>query len=353
MELVGRLVEKVVDSDLPFERTALERLLPGLLEEEAPLAPPGTVETVIDLLVGMGPIEPLLRDDLVSDVLINGPDEIWVEREGSLERAPVRFESPEAVAAAVERVIAPLGLRLDLASPTVDARLEDGSRLHATLPPIAIDGPVVAIRRFRHAVRELDDLVASRALRPDGAVVLRDAVVERRSILVVGGTGSGKTTLLNILSREIPPGERVVTVEDAAELSLSGHVVRLESRPANAEGRGEVSLRHLVRVALRLRPDRIVVGEVRGSEALDLVGALNTGHRGSLATLHANSPEEALLRLETLALLDAGGMDPATIRAQLWSAIDLIVLMRRDQSRRSVEAIVGLDGSKLEDRYRR
>jgi pilus assembly protein CpaF len=345
MALVDRLAARVIDSDLPIQRRALERVLPDLLREEAPLAPAGTIAAVIDSLVGMGPIEQLLRDDQVSDVLVNGPDEIWVERNGRLERTEVRFGSVGEVVAAVERVIAPLGLRLDLASPTVDARLADGSRLHATLPPIAVGGPIVAIRRFRHAVSDLDDLVGSGSLRPEGASLLREAVRTRRSILVIGGTGAGKTTLLNILSREIPDYERVVTVEDAAELSLSGHVVRLESRPANAEGRGEVSLRHLIRVALRLRPDRIVVGEVRGPEALDLVGALNTGHRGSLATLHANSPEEALLRLETLALLGAGRMDPATIRAQLHSAIDLVVVVGREMSRRSVESIVSVGES--------
>ena len=345
MALVDRLAARVIDSDLPIQRRALERVLPDLLREEAPLAPAGTIEAVIDSLVGMGPIEQLLRDDQVSDVLVNGHDEIWVERNGRLERTEVRFGSAGEVVAAVERVIAPLGLRLDLASPTVDARLADGSRLHATLPPIAVGGPIVAIRRFRHAVSGLDDLVESGSLRPEGASLLREAVRTRRSILVIGGTGAGKTTLLNILSREIPDHERVVTVEDAAELSLSGHVVRLESRPANAEGRGEVSLRHLIRVALRLRPDRIVVGEVRGPEALDLVGALNTGHRGSLATLHANSPEEALLRLETLALLGAGRMDPATIRAQLRSAIDLVVVVGREMSRRSVESIVSVGES--------
>ena len=341
--VVDRLIAGIIESDLPIERQELERLLPDLLKEEAPLAPSGTIEAVIDSLVGLGPIEPLLRDDQVSDVLVNGPEEIWVEREGLLEKTDLKFGSAGEVIAAVERVIAPLGLRLDLASPTVDARLADGSRLHATLPPIAVGGPIVAIRRFRHAVSDLEDLVMSGSLRPEGASLLSEAVRGRRSILVAGGTGAGKTTLLNILSREIPDGERIVTVEDAAELSLSGHVVRLEARPANAEGRGEVTLRHLVRVALRLRPDRVIVGEVRGSEALDLVGALNTGHRGSMTTLHANSPEEALLRLETLALLEAGSMDPATIRAQLRSAIDLVVLMGREMARRSVESIFSVD----------
>ena len=352
MELVRRLVTRVIESELALDREQLARSVPDLLEEEAPLAPPGTAEAVIDSLVGMGPIEPLLRDDRVSDVLVNGPDDVWVERDGHLERTEVRFEDEEDIAAAVERIIGPLGLRIDLASPTVDARLPDGSRLHATLPPIAVDGPVLAIRRFTQAVGSLDDLVKTGAIRPEGAELLAGVVDGRKSLLVSGGTGAGKTTLLNVLSRVIPDGERIVTVEDAAELSLTGHVVRLESRPANAEGRGEVSMRHLVRAALRLRPDRIIVGEVRGPEALDLVGALNTGHRGSMTTLHASSPEEALLRLETLAMLDAGGLDAGTIRTQLRSALDVIVQMGRELEQRRIVsiALVGLDA--LDEVYR-
>ncbi len=352
MALIERLVARVIDSNVPLDRAGLQQAIPDLLAEEAPLAPPGTAETVIDALVGMGPIEPLLRDDRVSDVLVNSPDDVWIERDGRLEKTAVRFKDGEDIAAAVERIIGPLGLRLDLASPTVDARLPDGSRLHATLSPIAVDGPVVAIRRFTRAVGSLDDLVASGAVDQRGAGLLHDAVTRRQSVLVAGGTGTGKTTLLNVLSRAIASEERVVTVEDAAELALSGHVVRLESRPANAEGRGEVTLRHLVRVALRLRPDRIIVGEVRGPEALDLVGALNTGHRGSMATVHANSPEEALLRLETLALMGAGGFDAMTIRTQLRAAVDVIVQMGRDRSKRRVISIVHVDGERLQEDYR-
>lgn len=352
MELIERLVAGVIDSNVPLDRAGLQSAIPDLLREEAPLAPPGTAELVIDALIGMGPIEPLLRDDRVSDVLVNSPDDVWIERDGRLEKTTVRFKDGDDIAAAVERIIGPLGLRLDLASPTVDARLPDGSRLHATLSPIAVDGPVVAIRRFTQAVGNLDDLVASGAVDQRGVELLHDAVIRRQSVLVAGGTGTGKTTLLNVLSRAIPSEERVVTVEDAAELAPSGHVVRLESRPANAEGRGEVTLRHLVRVALRLRPDRIIVGEVRGPEALDLVGALNTGHRGSMATVHANSPEEALLRLETLALMGGGGFDARTIRTQLWAAVDVIVQMGRDRSKRRIISIVHIDGERLEEVYR-
>ncbi|MDH5373058.1 MAG: ATPase, T2SS/T4P/T4SS family, partial [Acidimicrobiia bacterium] len=337
--MIERIVRRVIESDLSLDRAGLERAIPALLEEEAPLAPPETATAVIDALIGMGPIEPLLRDEAVSDVLINGPQEVWIERGGRLERTAVRFADGADVAAAVERIIGPLGLRIDRASPTVDARLPDGSRLHATLPPVAVDGPVVAIRRFTQAIKDLADLVNDGAIDEHGAARLRRAVIDRENILISGGTGTGKTTLLNVLSREIPSGERVVTVEDAAELSLAGHVVRLEARPANSEGRGEIGLRHLVRVALRLRPDRIILGEVRGSEALDLVAALNTGHRGSMSTVHANSPEEALLRLETLALLDPGGFESSVIRRQLHAAIDMIVQMSRDRSRRVVHAI--------------
>ncbi len=352
MALIERLVAGLIDSDVPLEHAVLEQIMPRLLAEEAPLAPPGTSQAVIDALVGMGPIAPLLRDEGITDILVNGPDDVWVERDGRLTKTSVRFESGADIRAAVERIIGPLGLRIDHASPTVDARLPDGSRLHATLPPVAVDGPVVAIRRFTQAIGDLDDLTASGAVSEAGARMLEKAVVQGRSILVSGGTGTGKTTLLNVLSRAIPSHERVVTVEDAAELALTGHVVRLEARPANAEGRGEITLRHLVRAALRLRPDRIIVGEVRGPEALDLVGALNTGHRGSMATVHANSPEEALLRLETLALLDGGGMEADTIRAQLQAAVDVIVQMGRSQSRRQVISIAARRGADLEERYR-
>ena len=223
----------------------------------------------VDALLGLGPLQPLVDDLDISDILVNGPDEIWVERGGELSRVEgVRFGSGAEMQAAVERVIAPLGLRLDRASPAVDARLPDGSRLHAMIPPVSIDGPVIAIRRFTQAVASLDDLVTAGGVDQEGAEILRSAVVERSNLLVSGGTGSGKTTLLNVLSREIPAEERVVTVEDAAELQLAGHVVRLEAGRANAEGAGEVPLRDLVRHALRLRPDRIIVGEVRGPEAL-------------------------------------------------------------------------------------
>lgn len=269
VEVIPRLVERLIASDVPLEREPLVELAAALIAEEAPLAEPSVAAAAVDALLGLGPLQPLVDDLDISDILVNGPDEIWVERGGELSRVEgVRFGSGAEMQAAVERVIGPLGLRLDRASPAVDARLPDGSRLHAMIPPVSIDGPVIAIRRFTQAVASLDDLVTAGGVDQEGAEILRSAVVERSNLLVSGGTGSGKTTLLNVLSREIPAEERVVTVKDAAELQLAGHVVRLEAGRANAEGAGEVPLRDLVRHALRLRPDRIIVGEVRGAEAL-------------------------------------------------------------------------------------
>ena len=347
MGLTERLAARLLDSDIALTRPRLSQALSDLLPEEAPLAPAGIITEVVDALVGLGPIEALLRDPEVSDVLVNRPDEIWVERSGRLERTEVVFASSEAMVAAVERVIAPLGLRLDRASPAVDARLADGSRLHAVVPPVAVDGPAMAVRRFTEAVPDLEALVAAGAVRSEGADLLRQTVRRRQNVVVSGGTGSGKTTLLNLLSKEIPSDERVVTVEDAAELRLSGHVVRLEARPANAEGAGEVSLRQLLRHALRLRPDRIIVGEVRGPEALEMIAAMNTGHAGSMSTVHANSPQEALLRLETLALTGESRVGEEAVRRQLLSAIQVIVQVERRGGVRRVVLVAGVDGEVL------
>ena len=343
MALIDRLVDQLVASDVPLEREAVSGAVRDMLTEEAPLAGPELAVAVADAVVGLGPIEALLRDPQVSDVLVNGPDEIWVERSGRLEPSHLRFRDAAAVVAAVERVIAPLGLRLDRASPSLDARLADGSRLHAVVPPVSVDGPVVAIRRVTPAVPDLASLVAAGAVPAEGADMLARAVRERRNILISGGTGAGKTTLLNVLSGEIAPGQRVVTIEDSAELRLSGHVVRLEARPANAEGAGEISLQQLVRSALRLRPDRIILGEVRGSEALDLVAALNTGHQGSMSTVHANSPEEALWRIETLALSGDRRVAVKAVRRQLLTAVDLVVQMVRREEQRVVCAIAAVE----------
>lgn len=333
--LAERLANAVLATDVPLRRQDVEDRVRELVRSEAPLVGADVVREVVDEVVGMGVIEGLLRDPSVSDVLVNGPEEIWVERRGRLERSSVRYRSPQAVVAAVERVIAPLGLRLDRASPTVDARLPDGSRLHAVIPPASVDGPVVAIRRFTDAVNDLHQLADLGGATPAQVERLLGLVADRRNVIVSGGTGSGKTTLLNLLSRSIPAGERVVVIEDAAELRLEGHRVRLEARPPNIEGGGEVTVRQLLRSALRLRPDRIVLGEVRGPEALELLTALNTGHDGSMSTVHANSPEEALWRLETLALSGAVRPSVKAVRRQLSSAVHAVVqLERRDEVRR-------------------
>lgn len=338
MAVTDRLADVLVRSSIPLERRTLERAVRRLAETEAPLATTAELTAVVDGLIGLGPLEALLRDEHVTDVLVNGPHEVWVERRGELTRTDVTFDDDDDVVAAVERIIAPLGLRLDRAAPMVDARLPDGSRLHAVVPPATPDHPVVAVRRFTQAVPDLAALVASGGATPAEADRLREAVVGRKSIVVSGGTGSGKTTLLNVLSREIPRDERVVVIEDASELALSGHVVRLEARPANSEGVGEITLGLLLRSALRLRPDRIVVGEVRGPEALDLISAFNTGHAG-FSTVHANSPEEALWRIETLALSGERRVSADAIRRQLYAGIDLVVQVERRAGRRRVVTI--------------
>jgi pilus assembly protein CpaF len=282
--------------------------------------------------VGLGPLEDLLADPSVEEVMVNGPERVYVERGGRLEAAEVGFGSEEELRNAIERILAPLGRRIDELSPMVDARLPDGSRVNVVIPPLAIDGPAVSIRRFGARRPSPADLVDLGTLTPAQRDLLEEAVASGRSVLVSGGTGSGKTTLLNALSSFIGAGERVVTIEDAAELRLQQpHVVRLESRPASVEGRGEVTVRDLLRNALRMRPDRIVIGEVRGPEALDLLTALNTGHDGALSTVHANSPADALSRLETLALMAGLGLPHEAIAEQVQRGIDLVVHLERQQ----------------------
>ncbi len=292
------------------------------------------VSAVQSRMAGLGPIEALLADPLVTDVLVNGPGPVWVERDGRLIRSGVMLDRVQ-IDLLVERVVAPLGRRADPGSPVVDARLPDGSRVHVVVPPLAVDGPCVTIRRFAARPIELH-----RVAGPDVVALLRWAVRARSNVVVSGGTGSGKTTLLNALGREIPPGERIITVEDAAELRFpSDHVVRLEARPASAEGTGEVTCRELVRSALRMRPDRLVVGEVRDETALDMVQAMNTGHDGSLSTVHANSCDDAIRRLEALVLLAGIGLSLDAVRDHLAAAVDLIVHLERaaDGRRRVVE----------------
>jgi pilus assembly protein CpaF len=340
--VIDQIARRMMAGPAPLRRADLEVEARRLLRSESPLSPSETAERVVDLVMGLGPIEPLLRDRRVTDVLVNGPGEIWVEESGSLTRVEAAFSSETALISSIERVIAPLGLRIDRSTPSVDARLPDGSRLHAVVPPACVGGPVLAIRRFNQAVESLADLVSQKSATEAQVEMLTSAVVSRKTLIVSGGTGSGKTTLLNLLAKSIPSTERIVTIEDAAELSISGHVVRLEARPPNAEGAGEITIRSLLRSALRLRPDRIIVGEVRGPEALDLVSALNTGHRGSLSTVHANSPEEAMWRLETLAL-SAGATSETAVRRQLHSAVDLVVQVERLGAIRRVADIAIVD----------
>jgi pilus assembly protein CpaF len=343
---VDRIVTRLLAEDIPLESQVLLAAARKVAAEEAPLDSGEVVVAAVDAILGLGPLERLLRDPLVTDVLVNGPSQVWVERAGSMSLTTVRFADDAAVVASVERVLAPLGLRIDRASPTVDARLSDGSRLHAVIPPVAVDGPIVAVRRFTKAVQSLAELVASGSAPIEVADLLKEAVLGRKNLVISGGTGAGKTTLLNVLSTEIPASQRIVTVEDAAELELAGHVVRLEARPPNAEGAGEISLQQLVRSALRLRPDRIIVGEVRGPEALDMIWALNTGHDGSMSTVHANSPAEALWRLETLAMSGERRVGEAAVRRQMMSAIDVVVQVARVAGERRVVEVseVGDDG---------
>ena len=314
------------DAGMPDE--SLRDVVVELVRAASPLLGGAALEALVDDVTsrtrGLGALDRFLADPSVSEVMVNGPGPVWVERGGVLERTDVVLTTV-AIEHAIERIVAPLGLRADRSSPLLDARLPDGSRVNAVVPPLAVDGPCLTIRRFGARAVSLVDLCP-----PGVAALLAWAVAARMNILVSGGTGAGKTTLLNALAAVIPPGERIVTVEDAAELRLPGdHVVRLEARPANAEGAGAVSVRALVRNALRMRPDRILVGEVRGREALDMLQAMNTGHEGSLSTCHANSPADALARVETMVLAGDVAIPSAVVREQLVASVDLVVQVSR------------------------
>ncbi|MDP9401590.1 MAG: CpaF family protein, partial [Actinomycetota bacterium] len=342
-ELAATLRARLVGEAGGGEDTDLHGRIRALVERDAALldarAREELVRRVAERSFGLGPLEPLLGDPRVDEVMVNGPDAVWVERAGRLEPAGVRFASEAELRHAIERILAPLGRRVDEAAPLCDARLPDGSRVNVVIPPLALDGAVLTIRRFRRRGFTPDDLVANATWTPPLHALLAAAVGARLNLLVSGGTGSGKTTTLNALSSFIPAGDRIVTVEDAAELRLQQrHVVRLEARPSSLEGRGEVTVRTLVRNALRMRPDRIVVGEVRGGEALDMLAAMSSGHDGSLSTVHAGSPEEALRRVETLALMAGVGLPHAAVREQVAGALDLVVHQARlpDGARRVV-----------------
>ena len=335
-----RLLREPAADAPPGDREALIR---SLVDREAGVLAPEQrdelVRRIAERSFGLGPLESLLDDPEVDEIMVSGTAPAWVERGGRLEPTTVAFASEEELRHTIERILAPLGRRVDEAQPLVDARLPDGSRVNVVVPPLALDGPALTIRRFRRRGFSAADLVAHGTVSAPLLEFLARAVQARANVLVCGGTGSGKTTTLNALSGYIGIDERVVTIEDAAELRLrQPHVVRLEARPANLEGRGEVTIRALVRNALRMRPDRIVVGEVRGAEALDMLTALSTGHDGSLCTVHAGSPAEALRRIETLALMAELGLPHAAVREQVADAIDLVVCQARmgDGSRQVV-----------------
>jgi pilus assembly protein CpaF len=306
-------------------------------------------EELTDETIGMGPLAPLLADPAVSDILVNAPDQVYVERFGRLERTDVRFRDADHIVRVIERIAARVGRRIDTSSPMADLRLPDGSRVNATLPPVTIDGPTLSIRRFGRRRMRRDDLLSLGTLSPEILEFLVFAVRARRNILISGGTGAGKSTLLGVLAEAIPDTERIITIEDTAELSLDQeHVVRMETRPVNIEGRGRILARDLLINALRMRPDRIIVGEVRGGEALDMLQALNTGHDGGIGTIHANSTRDALARLETMVLMAGIELPSRAVREQIVSAIHLLVHVRRydDGVRRieSVAEITGLEG---------
>jgi pilus assembly protein CpaF len=334
---VSRLAETVLAQEaMPLSASERERLVNDVQHE----------------LFGLGPLEPLLKDPTISDILVNSHNTIYVERRGKIESTNVRFKDDEHLMRVIERIVSSVGRRIDESSPMVDARLQDGSRVNAIIPPLSIDGPVLSIRRFGADPLRMASLIENKALTKDIADMLQMVVTARLNVLISGGTGAGKTTLLNALSAFIPENERIVTIEDSAELQLQQpHVVRLETRPPNIEGRGEVTQRDLVRNALRMRPDRIVIGEVRGGEAIDMLQAMNTGHDGSLTTIHANTPRDALARLETMIQMTGMRLSDRAMRQQVASALDLVVQVARlsDGSRRvtSISEITGMEGETI------
>ncbi len=342
-----------VDPRSPEVRATIEELFTTILNEESIVLGRQErqvlYEAIVAEILGYGPLEPLLADDTITEIMVNGPKNVYIERNGNILRTNVTFEDEDHVLRVLDRIVAPLGRRIDESSPTVDARLPDGSRVNAVIRPIALCGPTITIRKFSRRPYTVEDLIRFGSMTPEIAEFLRAAVVAKLNIIVSGGTGSGKTTLLNVLSGFIPNDERIVTIENAAELQLrQEHVVPLESRPPNIEGRGEVSIRDLVVNSLRMRPDRIVVGECRAGEALDMLQAMNTGHEGSMTTLHSNSPRDTLARLEVMCLMAGMDLPVRAIREQVASAIDLIIHQDRlrDGSRKIVKIteVQGMEG---------
>src|SRR5512143_2741295 len=371
VDLHRRLIERLdleALEQIPDETVLVQQIRNAVVEflrsEPTPLSQverEEVIEQIVYEVTGLGPIEPLFRDHTISDILVNGPKDVYVERKGKLSRVPTAFRNDAPLLAIIDRIVSRIGRRVDESSPMVDARLPDGSRVNAIIPPLALDGPILSIRRFG-ADLTVEQLIANSAMTMEMLQLLAGCVKARLNVLISGGTGSGKTTLLNTLSSFIPVDERLVTIEDAAELRLQPeHVVRLETRPPNSEGRGEVVARDLVKNALRMRPDRIIVGEVRGGEALDMLQAMNTGHEGSLTTVHANTPRDALSRLETMILMAGTNLPNRAMREQISSAIDVIIQVQRlsDGTRRvvSITEITGMEGEIVSTqeifRYRR
>ncbi|MEX0658936.1 MAG: CpaF family protein [Egibacteraceae bacterium] len=353
--LFARLGARLYDSSITEEQLKdfVRQELAGVIKEErAPLTDrerSDLVAAISQNVLGYGPAQPFLDDPEVTEVMVNAGESIYVERAGKLERTGARFSSDDHLRRVIERIVSQVGRRIDESSPMVDARLPDGSRVNAIIPPLSVDGPTLTIRKFAQDPYQTDDLIHFGTMTQEIADLLAACVQGRMNILVTGGTGTGKTTMLNVLSSFVPSGERVVTIEDSVELQLhQDHVIRLEARPPNIEGKGQVTIRDLVRNALRMRPDRIIVGEVRGGETLDMLQAMNTGHDGSLSTVHANSPRDAIARLETMVLMGGVDLPVRAIREQIASAIDLIVHVTRlrDGTRRitHVTEVQGMEG---------
>jgi len=351
--LLAELSPTIDTRNLTEVRPALEQIfIETLAEEQLPLSRTERdqlfQEVVADIL-GLGPLEPLLRDESVTEILVNGADLVFVERKGILQETDIRFRDAQEVMRIIDRIVTPLGRRVDESSPMVDARLPDGSRVNIIIPPLALNGPCISIRKFSKVAFTPDDMVRMGTFTQDLVDFLRVCVLARLNIIISGGTSSGKTTVLNVVSSFLPPNERIITIEDAAELHLDQpHVVRLETRPPNVEGRGRVTIRQLVVNALRMRPDRIIVGEVRGGEALDMLQAMNTGHDGSLTTAHSNGPRDTLHRVETMTMMSGVELPLRAVREQISSAFDLIVHLDRlvDGSRKvvSVTEVQGMEG---------
>ena len=354
IDLRRRDLTRMSDAELRAETERLVReILDSLAELPRDIDRAALSKEVLNEAIGLGPLEELLADDTVTEIMVNRADEIFVERRGQLQWYPLAFTSDRAIMGVIERIVAPLGRRIDESSPLVDARLKDGSRVNAIIPPLALKGPTLTIRKFSRNRLGTDDMVAFGSVSKEMVAFLKLCVKHRKNMIVSGGTGSGKTTFLNVLSNFIPDGERIITIEDAAELKLNHtHLVSLESRPSNVEGRGAVTIRDLVKNALRMRPDRIVVGECRGGEALDMLQAMNTGHEGSLTTLHANTPRDALARLETLILMAGMDLPINAIREQIASAVDIVVQQTRFScgSRKvtSIAEITGMENGRIQ-----